>query len=207
VDSSNPYDNVQDVDDSVLAGKFCPKRERIPIEHFCCCVASKVNLGVYVCMESFDLPLAQKIQEALSAKGVNVSLASPSNVQQNSTNILKSYFFIFILSPKSSSSTRLRDQLALAENHKKILIPIFTSREVKLDPAMQYTLAKAPAFFIDDEHYLEQLELLFRIQGEANQMVEVVSQLQKKYEALDLKLKQKIEQRNKLKSAYVIALN
>ena len=57
-------------------------------------------------------------------------------------------FFVNILIAESLASKKVHDQVALAENHKKPLFPLFLENSLNLDPATQYTLAEAPKFCI-----------------------------------------------------------
>lgn len=43
---------------------------------------------------------------------------------------------------------KIRDQVALAENHNKRIFPVFIDRNVPLDSAMEYTLASMPKFYM-----------------------------------------------------------
>ncbi|KAL6079294.1 Retinoic acid induced 14 [Balamuthia mandrillaris] len=54
---------------------------------------------------------------------------------------------ILLLSSKAVADSAVKDQVALAENHKKFILPLMLQREVALDTGLQYTLAKVPKFY------------------------------------------------------------
>lgn len=75
--------------------------------------------------------------QILTRSGHACVLSKIANLEQNSKMLLGSRVVILILSQKSASSSRVRDQVALAENHSKLIFPVAVSDKISLDPAMQ----------------------------------------------------------------------
>jgi len=111
---------------------------------------------LFICFEIQDKTIAEKLQTQFTDHGRKCVLGK-NDVKANSRLILQSQTFIALISEQSGRSNKLRNQLALAENHNKTLFPIMVTKDIKLDAAMQYTLAKAPKFFIEDENYIKQI--------------------------------------------------
>jgi len=161
----------------------------------------KSSNSIFICFEAQDSPEAETLSKHLISKGLSVTLAT---YQNNSTNILKSGVFIVILSTKSATSSRVRDQLALAENHQKLLISLFLKENLVLDPAMQYTLARAPSFFHSDPHCLDQLAFILHMKIEMNQLTTTASKKKVQLDEIEMKLEQKVQQKKKIRRAYVV---
>jgi len=68
----------------------------------------------------------------------------------------------------------------LAENHNKPIFPIMVKRRIVLDPAMQYTLAKAPKFFLKDPNYLKQLIYFMELSDRVSLLNKKVNQISAK---------------------------
>eukprot|EP01119_Soliformovum_irregulare_P020010 TRINITY_DN6432_c0_g1_i1.p1 TRINITY_DN6432_c0_g1~~TRINITY_DN6432_c0_g1_i1.p1 ORF type:complete len:881 (-),score=227.24 TRINITY_DN6432_c0_g1_i1:8-2260(-) len=117
--------------------------------------------AIFISFDVSDKPVAESLQTQLEKDNLRCVLSNATGIQQNSRAILGSRAFILILSTKSVSNSKFRDLLALAENHGKPLFPVAVERGIKLDPAMQYTLAKTPKFYVDEVGYLQQLIHLF----------------------------------------------
>eukprot|EP00026_Physarum_polycephalum_P001609 Phypoly_transcript_01611.p1 GENE.Phypoly_transcript_01611~~Phypoly_transcript_01611.p1 ORF type:complete len:965 (+),score=173.57 Phypoly_transcript_01611:120-3014(+) len=67
--------------------------------------------------------------------------------------ITNCWTFLLVLSSRSSASSLVRDQIALAENRQKLILPVQVQKSrITLDPAMTYTLARVARFpfFIGD---------------------------------------------------------
>lgn len=53
--------------------------------------------------------------------------------------------FLLVLSSRSAGSSVIRDQIALAENRQKLILPVLVQRSaITLDPAMTYPILVLP---------------------------------------------------------------
>lgn len=114
------------------------------------------------------------------------------NKQQNSKLILNCKCFLFLLTSRSAGSSKLRDQLALAENHNKPIFSIIeqgSKANLKLDPAMQYTLAKTPPFEIN-RFGLDQLLYLIKSTENIMKMKKQQQELEKQLAEIEEKILQ-----------------
>jgi len=128
---------------------------------------------------------------------------------KTSSIITNCWIFLTILSPNSVHTTKLRDQLALAENHNKLILPIITEADIKLDPAMLYTLAKAPKFLIPKEendtekdnlnllmHCLQMNERMAKAAEKVSQMTQEIDDIKEDTKQTDdilMKIKTKLQ--------------
>jgi len=110
----------------------------------------KVSGYVVVCFEEGDSESAQQLANELEKLGVTCQLNFQSAKSSTHNNIQDCSAFILILTQKATLCQSLRNELSLAENRNKpILVVTITKQEDKtsLDPALQYTLAKAPYYY------------------------------------------------------------
>jgi len=105
---------------------------------------------IFVVADASDNQIAEEVAKKLTENELKVKRAADS-LQHTSKHILHCCALVMLLSSSSLASKKVHDQVALAENHKKPLFPIFLSNSLLLDPAMQYTLALAPKFYFTEE--------------------------------------------------------
>jgi len=169
------------------------------------------KFSLYFSYDSSD-PISVVVREKI-IKAVKTSTTfeiddDSASEKQISSIITNCWIFITILSPNSMQNTKLRDQLALAENHNKLILPVITEAEIKLDPAMLYTLAKAPKFLIssnDDDttidtlnlliHYLLMNEKMIKAAEHASELTKEIEEIKENTEQTDellIKIKTKL---------------
>ncbi len=93
-----------------------------------------------------------------------------------------------LLSSKVKSYTKLKDQLALAENHKRFIVPVALPGKYELDPSMEYTLAKTPTFSFQDPELMMHLHYVIQLHGQADYLQEEVSWLEQKLGFLNTRI-------------------
>ncbi len=59
-------------------------------------------------------------------------ISAKDSRQAASAAILHSWVFIVILSSKSLQDTQIRDHIALAENHRKLILPALNDRRIEV---------------------------------------------------------------------------
>eukprot|EP00002_Diphylleia_rotans_P025559 TRINITY_DN5054_c0_g1_i4.p1 TRINITY_DN5054_c0_g1~~TRINITY_DN5054_c0_g1_i4.p1 ORF type:complete len:175 (+),score=45.23 TRINITY_DN5054_c0_g1_i4:700-1224(+) len=117
------------------------------------------GLDAFICHITANASTAQFIQELLEKNSIS---CSTSESESSSSDILRTTTFILILSPSSVVSSRILDQLSVAENHKKHIIVVQLGK-VSLDPAIQFTLARTPFLVLEMKKGEPQLDdILFQ---------------------------------------------
>jgi len=103
---------------------------------------------VFLVFDQSDKQAVADVEQVLTNNEIKIKRATDS-LQQTSKHILHCAACVIILSKTSLASKKVHDQVALAENHKKPLFPLFLETPLDLDPATQYTLAEAPKFYFN----------------------------------------------------------
>eukprot|EP00026_Physarum_polycephalum_P001916 Phypoly_transcript_01919.p1 GENE.Phypoly_transcript_01919~~Phypoly_transcript_01919.p1 ORF type:complete len:877 (+),score=136.38 Phypoly_transcript_01919:282-2912(+) len=110
---------------------------------------------VFLVFDPADKQAAADVEQVFTNNEIKTKRATDS-LQQTSKHILHCAACVIILSEASLASKKVHDHVALAENHKKPLFPLFLESTLDLDPATQYTLAEAPKFYYN-QNCLSQL--------------------------------------------------
>jgi len=162
-------------------------------------------IRVFISFDQSDKKIALQVQEKMKESGLICLLSKNAPLAQISQVILSSHYIIYVISKKSLESHRLRDQVALAENHNKKVLPLMSSRKVELDAAMDYTLASSPKFqFSFGESYAEDQMIYFmQTQEQVKKMVQQATKMEESY----LNLKARVDKkRNEKTTQYIVNL-
>jgi len=108
---------------------------------------------LYLCHDAADQRKAALLASALCNHGFICCFYNedPHIVGDLITN---SWAFLLILSSRSATSSVTRDQIALAENRQKLILPVLVQKsKIAFDPSMTYTLARVAKFpfFVGDK--------------------------------------------------------
>ncbi|KAH3756238.1 chromosome condensation regulator [Pelomyxa schiedti] len=109
---------------------------------------------LFVCFHWSDRRDVNELQNALETHNW---LCYPGynkvhTTQESSDLLLNASACLFCLSQTSCSNALVREQTGFAENHGVPLFPVQLGTSLRLDPAMQYSLARAPSFFFNGPH-------------------------------------------------------
>jgi len=148
----------------------------------------KVSGYAVVCFEEEDSGSAQQLANELEKLGITCQLNfHKSSKPTTHSNIQDCSAFILILTHKATLCQSLRNELSLAENRNKLILVVAITKQedkISLDPALQYTLAKAPYYYcsIQDGNVnicARQLMLLITTQLNLSSLVEEITVLKR----------------------------
>mmetsp|Transcript_17752 Transcript_17752/g.24697 ORF Transcript_17752/g.24697 Transcript_17752/m.24697 type:complete len:915 (+) Transcript_17752:33-2777(+) len=164
---------------------------------------------VFISFGASDLPIVQEVQKHFAARNIQTVLSNSIAASKISSAIVKSSYFICVISDKSlKSPSHVLDHVALAENHRRFILPLFVDWNIELPPSMQYTLANVPKFFLPrGEKCYEQLVFVIQTNEKVKKLNAQVRVLEEKWTPLEERL-QRIRRENQMaKATYVVALD
>lgn len=99
--------------------------------------------------------------------GVTLQMLTTNTSRQAASELLLGcWVLLVVLSNKSVALSAIRDHIALAENHRKLIFPVLASQHIEYDAAMMYTLAQAPKYDLsqpDSPICMENAKLLISV--------------------------------------------
>ena len=95
---------------------------------------------VFLSYSRKDMPFAEQLEADLVARGitlwrdlVDIEVGTPDWEEETRKAIIETPFFVLLASPDSRQSRIVKDEIRLAELHKRIVLPLWIAGELWVD--------------------------------------------------------------------------